>query len=280
MQPILITGASGNVGAALVSTLLAQGHAVRAATRAGHGLPAKVARVALDLRDPASFGPALADVQQVFLMRPPALANAQRDLGPFIQAMARAGVRQVVFLSLLGAEHNRLVPHRAIEDLLRAASLPTTVLRCGFFMQNLSTTHRDEIRHHSEILVPAGRGRTAFIDVRDIATIAARTLTEPGHIGNAYPLTGDVALDYFEVASLLSQATGRSIRYRRPSLARFVRYHQSRGLPTAQIAVMTAIYLTTRLGLAATITPDATHLLGRLPTSFRTFAEDYRATWM
>ena len=71
-----------------------------------------------------------------------------------------------------------------------------TFLRASFFMQNLSTTHRDDIRERGDVFVPAGKGKTSFIDVRDIADVAVKALTEPGHENKAYPLTGDVALNY------------------------------------------------------------------------------------
>lgn len=279
-SPILITGAGGNVGAALAAILAAAGHPVRAADIAPRHLPPGAEFAPLDFLNPATFGPALHGVRRVFLMRPPQLADAKRQFQPFIDAMARAGVEQVTFLSLIGAEHNRIVPHRAIEDLLRASNLGWTLLRCGFFMQNLSTTHRDEIRRLDEIVVPAGGGRTAFIDVRDIAEVAARTLTEPDHLHRAYPLTGAEALDYAEVAGLLSIALDRPIAYRYPSLLRFVRHSRALGRDTAFIAVMAAIYTTTRLGMAATITRDVQQLLGRPPRTLRAFVEEHRDLWM
>jgi uncharacterized protein YbjT (DUF2867 family) len=278
--PILVTGANGNVGGALAAILAAAGLPVRAASITPRRVPPGAEFAPLDFLDPATYAPALRGVRRVFLMRPPHLADAKRQFLPFIDAMARGGVEQVTFLSLIGAQHNRVVPHRAIEDLLRASGLGWTLLRCGFFMQNLSTTHRDEIRRLDEIVVPAGGGRTSFIDVRDIAAVAARTLTEPGHTGRAYPLTGAEAVDYAEVAGLLSIALGRPIAYRYPSLLRFVRHSRAMGRDAAFTAVMAAIYTTTRLGLAATITPDVQRLLGRPPRTLRAFVEEQRDLWM
>lgn len=277
--PILVTGATGNAGAALAQLLVDGGHSVRAAARAPRGLPAGAAFARFDFTDPSSFEPALQGVRRVFLLRPPQLSDVKRQFDPFLRAMVRAGVEQVCFLSLLGAERNPFVPHRAIEERLVASGLGWTMLRCGFFMQNLTDAHRAEIRDQSEIIVPAGRGKTSFIDVRDIAAVAARTLTEDGHLGRAYPLTGAVALDYFEVASVLSQVLGRRIVYKRPSLLRFARHNLAQGGAPAYVAVMAAIYTTTRLGMAATLTPDAARLLGRPPRSLRAFAADHRALW-
>jgi uncharacterized protein YbjT (DUF2867 family) len=85
----------------------------------------------------------------------------------------------VVFLSIQGADRNRLVPHRAVEDHLRASPMAWTFVRAAYFMENLSTTHAPEIRERGEIWVPAGGGRTAFVAARDVAAVAARALTRP-----------------------------------------------------------------------------------------------------
>jgi uncharacterized protein YbjT (DUF2867 family) len=146
-------------------------------------------------------------------------------------------------------------------------------------MQNLSTTHRDDIRA-GEILVPAGRGATSFIDVRDIAAVAARVLTEAGHLFQAYPLTGNEAVDYFQVARLLSAELDRPIAYRRPSILRFVRHMRAQGRAWPLILVMVGIYTTARLGLAGLITPDCERLLGRPPITMRQFVHDERECWL
>jgi uncharacterized protein YbjT (DUF2867 family) len=278
----LVVGASGNVGSQLVQILAVQGEPVRAAMRATSNarLPKGATAVRLDFADPASFGPALAGVDRLFLLRPPAISDTKRYLNPFIDAARRAGVERVAFLSLQGAERNPVVPHHQVERYLMKLNMEWTFLRAGFFMQNLSTTHRDEIRDQGEIIVPAGRGRTSFIDVRDIAAVAALALCGEGHSRQAYTLTGAEALGYSEVAALLSAALGRPIAYRRPSLARFVRSWRARGAAPAYILVMLGIYLTARFGMAAGIAPDVGRLLGRAPIAMGQFIADHRAAWL
>ncbi len=218
---ILVTGSTGNVGRAVVDCLVEMGAPVRAAVRPSEiantpNLPAGVEITPFDLGDPTTFAPALAGVDRLFLMRPPAITDIEHTIKPFVETAARMGVRHITFLSLIGAESNRLVPHRAVEDLLIAGDVPYTLLRAGFFMQNLDTTHRAEIRDENEIFIPAGHGRTAFIDVRDIAAVAAKTLTESGHDNVAYPLTGEESLTYDEVADVLTASLGRPITYTHP----------------------------------------------------------------
>ena len=169
---------------------------------------------------------------------------------PVVRAAKDAGVRHVVFLSLLGVEKNQVEPHAQVERFILEAGLPHTFLRPSFFMQNLSTTHRDDIREHGELFVPAGQGRTGFIDARDIAAVGARTLLEDGHEGKAYDLTGSEALTYAEVAALFTEVLGRPIRYSAPGALRFTMRWYRRKQPVAFIAVMTGIYTVCRLGLA------------------------------
>lgn len=274
---ILVTGASGNVGREVVRELVARGAAVRAAVfDNGDGLLDSAAEVVrFDFRDPATFPAAFASVDRLFLMRPPAISNVRRDMKPAIDYAAAQGVRHIVFLSLLGAERNGLVPHAKVEKLLIKGDAPWTMLRCGFFMQNLDTTHRADLVEHNDLFIPAGRGRTSFIDVRDIGAVAARVLTEAGHENRAYALTGSEALTYGEVARIMTEELGQPITYSDPSPLAFVRRMRRRGHPRGYVNVMAGIYLTTRLGMAGAVTGDVARLLGRPPITLRQYVRDY-----
>jgi uncharacterized protein YbjT (DUF2867 family) len=265
--PILVTGASGNVGGATVAALRARDAAIRAPARA-----------AFDFDRPETFAATFAGVRRMLLVRPPAISDARR-LRPALEAARAAGVEHVVFLSLLGVEHNPVVPHFRVERLVRALGFAFTFLRPSFFMQNLSTTHADDIRAGGEIVVPAGRGATSFIDARDVGAVAALALTEPGHEGRAYPLTGAEALTYDQVARILTEELGRPIVYRDPSMLRFVRHMRARGAAWPFIAVMLGIYGVAKLGRAGTITDDVARLLGRPPIGLRAFVRDHRDAW-
>lgn len=279
---VLVTGASGNVGREVVRALAERGERVLAAvySRSGLGHPAAwVEPVRFDFADPRTFPEAFGGVDRLFLVRPPAISNVERDIRPAIDYATRAGVRQIVFLSLVGAERNALVPHARIERLLYATGVPWTLLRCGFFMQNLDTTHRADIVAHGDLFIPAGNGRTAFIDTRDIGDVAGRVLVEPGHEGVAYALTGDESLSYGDVAAIMTATLGRPITYSRPSLLAFARRMRQRGHPWGYIGVMVGVYATTRLGRAATVYPDAAALLGRRPRTMGQYVADYAAAF-
>jgi uncharacterized protein YbjT (DUF2867 family) len=284
MAGILVTGATGNVGAPLLGCLKEAGAAgVRAAVRDPSKLEGfalhRADVVAFDFTDPQTFGPALEGIDRVFLMRPPAVMDIRGTIDPFVAAAKAVGVRRVVVLSLQGAEKNRLVPHAKMEASVAASGMPRTFLRAGFFMQNLSTTHRADIAEHGEIFVPAGAGKTAFIDARDIAAVAARALLDGSDASNAHELTGSEALGYAEVAAIFSEVLGRPIRYADPSVLGFATRWHKRGASFPYIAVMTAIYTAARLGLAERVSPDTGELLGRAPITMRKFVEDHRRAW-
>lgn len=131
-----------------------------------------------------------------------------------------------------------------------------------------------------KILVTGGSGKTSFIDVRDVAAVAVRILLEDGHFEKAYALTGREALTYYEVADIFTKVLGKSIRYSNPSLVKFIWEMRSRGLPIDFFLVMVAIYSTTRLGLASTITRDVEELLERSPITVQQYVEDYRDCWL
>jgi uncharacterized protein YbjT (DUF2867 family) len=272
---VLVTGAGGNVGREVCAELLRRGVPLRAAAldeRDAAAVQAGVPWVPFDFARPETHAAALEGVDRVFLMRPPQMAKAAA-FEPFIAAMRAAGVRQVAFLSLLGVEKNPVVPHHAIEKRLRASGLGWTMVRPAFFMQNLTTTHLADLRA-GRIVVPAGNGRTSFIDVRDIGAAAALTLAGYGHVGKAYSITGAEALTYGECAALLSEASGRRIVYTRPSGREFARHMAAQGFPPDYIRVMRGIYLVCRLHMAGRITDELPRLLGRPAITFARFARD------
>lgn len=195
--------------------------------------------------------------------------------------MKQAGAQQVMFLSLEGVENNSLTPHHKIEALIREAGLSYTMLRPGFFMQNLSTTHLAEIRDRPKIFVPAGNGRTNLVDVADITAVAAQYLTEGKYLNAALTLTGSEALTYSKIANTLTDVLSRKITHANPSVLRFVRQKAAREqTKIGFVLIAVALYTVAKLGKAATLTDTVAHVLGRPPKTFRQFAEDNKKVWM
>lgn len=284
-EVILVTGATGNIGRVVVEQLLAAGHLVRAAGRSAESVTRmfgdRVEAVALDFTDEATWPGAFDGVQRMFLMRPPHLGKPKSQIIPALEYARARGVGQMVFLSLQGAEKNKVVPHAAIEAWLRASGVVWTFVRASFFHQNLSTTHLTDIRDRGEIMVPAGRGATAFIDGNDVGAVAATALLDPAaHRNTALTVTGTEALTYAQIARILTLELGRPIRYSQPGLVRYVLHaRRSLGMPWGMVMVTAAIYTTARLGLAAGLTDTVRQVLGRYPISFAAFAHREREVW-
>lgn len=281
---IFITGATGNVGAEIVRQLSDREHRVRVAQRnlkpSSNSSPSStVEDVNFDFHQPQTFNSAFQGVKRVFLMRPPALSQVKTYMYPAIDSAIASGVEQIVFLSVLGAESNPIIPHAKVEKYIQSVGIPYTFLRASFFMQNLSTTHRQDIQERNEIFLPAGKGKTSFIDVRDIAAIAVKALTESGHSDRSYSLTGSEALDYYQVAEIFTEVLVKPVLYTNPSIFKFAISMYKRGLEPQFIAVMIGIYTTAKLGFAGKLTTDTQEILQRAPISMRQFVEDYRGCW-
>ena len=140
--------------------------------------------------------------------------------------------------------------------------------------------HGAQVREHDELLMPAGHGRTAFVDARDVAAVAATALLDPGaHTGRAWTPTGPEALTYTEVAAQLSEVVGRPVTYRARGLLHYVRQARAWGMPPIMVAVTSGIYTTARLGLAAGLTDDVRTVTGRAPTGVRPVLERDRVAF-
>ena len=281
---ILVLGALGNVGREATHALLKNKMNVRVADilpdklRAEYGDAADI--VHFDFSKPETFEAAFSGIEKMFLMRPPQISNTKRDMFPALDAAVAAGVRHTVFLSLIGIEKVKFVPHYPIEEFLRQSPMDWTFLRCSFFMQNLNTAHLAEIRDRDEIFVPVGNAKTSFIDVRDIGAAAAVVLTTSGHEKRAYDLTGPESLDYYQAAEVFSKILKREIRYSNPSPFRFFFGNLSRKAPFLFTLVQTFLYLSTRSGMADVITGDLKSLINRPAITFEQYVRNYQKMWL
>lgn len=276
---VLVTTPNGKVGQEVVKQLLERRVPVRIGAhtleRGREAFPGAEVAV-LDYEEPSTFGPALEGVTAVYLASP-ATSQAQPELELIDAARAR-GVRRGVKLSAMGVEHAPdEVPLRAVEKHLQASGMEWTILRPTWFMQNFATLHAPSIRAGT-LLEPAGESRLAFIDTRDVGAVAARALTEPGHAGQAYALTGPELLSRGQVAEKIGAALGRPIGYRSCSDAEF---HQLMRpyLPESYIGLLLGLYADLRTSGGGPITDVVRQVLGRGPISFDQFARDFRDAW-
>jgi uncharacterized protein YbjT (DUF2867 family) len=212
---ILITGATGNIGKELIPMLLASGQAIRVLVRdprkVAH-LDACVERAVGDLDKPETIVPAVKGVERLFLVT----YETQQDVN-VIEAAKRAGVQHIVKLSTLEATDHKIQVgkwHYEREERIRASGLDWTFLRPGMFMSNSIEWWAESIKGQGSVFFPGGKkGKVAPIDPRDVARVAAVVLTQPGHSGQAYELTGSELFTIGEMVHVIARVLGKPIQY-------------------------------------------------------------------
>lgn len=276
---ILVTGATGLNGTALVRKLSAKGVPLRALVRNA----AKAAEIAAlpnveiaiaDMAKPETLPAALAGVDRAMLnsSADPAMVEVQSN---FIAAAAKAGVRHVVKLSGIMPELDSPFRfarmHGEIEKRLEASGMAFTHLRAGEFMPSYFRQVPMILAKGAQFL-PMENQRIASIDIGDLAEIAALVLTNPGHEGKIYPLTGPEALTMTEVAERLSAATGKTIKYINVPPEDVRKAQLAAGVPPYIADALAELFAERRKGKESQVWPIAQTLLGRRPTSFAEFA--------
>jgi uncharacterized protein YbjT (DUF2867 family) len=269
---LLVTGATGKIGRPLVHELAARDAKLRVLVRdpaRAADLPTSAERVVADLDRPATLAPAFAGVDRVFLLTPGiGIAHTTHA----VAAAQDAGVTHIVHLSSTNVLGDPMPAmgrwHHDREEIIRASGIPATFLRPGGFMTNAldwTATIRD-----GYVVDPIGPGRFAPIDPADIAAVAAAVLTQPGHEGRAYSLTGSEVLTVADQAEMIAEVTGLPIEVRAPaSPAEAVRSRFPAGAPQALVDAITEGFLLMREDTAGFRTDTVSRLLGRAPGTFR-----------
>lgn len=271
---LLVTGATGHVGRELVRELDARGAAFRVLVRdpaRAAGLPGRAERVVGDLDRPATLGAAMDGVLRLFLLVP---GIGIEHTEHAVAAAQAAGVRHIVYLSSYAVIGDPVPAmgrwHREREELIRASGIPATFLRpCGFMTNAFDWL--PTLRAGGYVLDPVGPGRTAPVDPADIAAVAAVTLTEDGHEGERYLLTGGETFTVAEQVQILAKATGRDIEIRAVATpAEAVRFRYPHGAPQALADALIEGLTLMRADTVGVRSDTVRRLLGRAP---RTFAD-------
>tara|TARA_R110002072_G_scaffold181058_1_gene337065 strand:- start:138 stop:1058 length:921 start_codon:yes stop_codon:yes gene_type:complete len=275
---ILITGATGNVGIEVLSALQKLDHpttifaGVRDTELGNEKLSIfNIKHIKFDFTDSETFLPALEKVDILFLLRPPQISDVNKYFAPLIQT-AKKVAKHIVFLSVQGVEKSSIIPHHKIEKLIVDSSIPYTFLRPAYFMQNFTTTLRNDLVNHQQIYLPAGRAKFTLIDIKDIGTVAAKVLTEPQkHINKSYELTNNEALTFGEMADALSAGLGRKIKYDSPNLLQFFLTKRKEGVPIAFIFVQIMLHYLPRFQKRPKSTKYVSNITGQESKSFDDF---------
>ncbi len=282
-EPILVVGARGKLGSEVIHQLYEAGVPTRCATRnpgcCGHDcIGGSCAR--FDYDRPETFAPAVDGVSHVFMIARPLDTAAGHVLPPFIDVCRDMGVEHIIFCSALGADATEASPLAFVERYLQRSQIGWTILRPNFYMENLSQGWiLPQIQNDATIRLAAGDGATSFISTQDVAAVAVRMLTEPGHVGHCYDLTGGEALDYQQVAGILSEVADRTVVYEPISEAQMQAMGSKVGMPGGKLEYMLFLYRSVREHRCATVLPAVETLLGRPPRSFREFAAAQAAVW-
>lgn len=282
---ILITGATGTSGTPVVEQLRAKGVAFRAMVRNPQKAESlrgpNVEVVAGDLAKPESLGAALKGIDRLFLLSPPVPDQVELETN-LVNAAKAAGVRHIVKFSAMTADPD-VVPrfpcaHGKVEEAIRRSGLAWTFLRPTFFMQNL-LGFADMVRQ-GVIYQPAGKSKAAFVDTRDIAVVAVAALTEPGHEGKAYEITGPQLLSYDDVAAVFSRVTGKPVKYQDIPTATAKQAMLGMGIPDWNCDGINELMDQMRAD-QYTMTTDVVSRVGhKAPTTLEQFVRENAAAWV
>jgi len=278
-NPILVTGATGNTGRPLVEALVRAGAPVRAMVRdqaSQSKLPDGVQVAVADFEEPASLAAALDGVRQAYLVTPSS-EQAEAQQKRFADLAAAAGVRHLVVLSQLAAAEDSPVRflryHAVVERHVRDLGIGYTFLRPNLFFQGLLALAKP-IAAEGRFFAPIGDAPVSAVDVRDIADVAAATLTQAGHEGATYTLTGPAAVTHAEMATALGAALGREITFTDvPPEAFAASLHGV--LPPWQVEGLLEDYAHYRRGEAAMVSTAVAEVTGHPAMDFAQFARDY-----
>ena len=268
----LVLGGTGKTGRRVVERLAARGVPVRVGSRSGEP--------PFDWEDQATWAPALQDVESVYVSYYPDLAvpGSVEAVRSFAELAVESGVRRLVLLSGRGepeAERAEEVVRKVVDA---KAGAEWTILRSTWFMQNFSEDYMLEHVLSGEIRLPAGEVPTPFLDADDIAEVAVAALTEEGHAGQLYELTGPRSLTFAEAAGEISKATGRKIRYVPVSLEEHATEAAEHGVPAEVVELLTYLFAEVVDGRNASTTDGVRRALGREPKDFADYAREAAAS--
>ena len=264
---VLVLGGTGKTGRRVAARMAARGLAVRIGSR--------TAVPRFDWEQPATWPEALHGVDAAYVAYHPDLAapGAADAIQSLTGLAAASGVRRLVLLSGRGEPEAR-----RCEQIVRDSGLEWTVVRASWFAQNFSEGYLLDAVLAGEMTLPVGAVGEPLVDVDDIADVAAAALTEAGHAGQLYEVTGPRLWTFAEAVAEISRATGRSIRYAQVSPEAYATALRDAQLPEPMVALITYLFAEVLDGRNASVAAGVTRALGRPPRDFTEYARDAAAS--
>jgi uncharacterized protein YbjT (DUF2867 family) len=266
-QTTLVLGATGKTGRRVEQRLATRGVPTRVGSRSGEP--------PFDWEDKATWAPALRDVESVYVSYFPDLAvpGALAAVRSFAELAVKSGVRRLVLLSGRGEEEAQRT-----ELAVQEAGAEWTIVRCAWFSQNFSESYFPEPILSGKVDLPAGDVPEPFVDADDIADVAVAALTEEGHAGELYELTGPRLLTFAQAIDEIARASGRKIRYVQVSVEEYASLLVEQNVPADYVWLLTYLYREVLDGRNAYLTDGVQRALGREPKDFADYARDAAAT--
>ena len=280
MSNILITGATGNVGFEVIRflTKLDTAHKVIAGVRnidqakkVLKGFPS-LDYVLFDFEDFSTFNDALKGIDRIFLLRPPHISDIDKYFKPLLSKIKAKNIKEIIFLSVQGAEKSKIIPHNKIERLIIENGFNFIFLRPSYFMQNLTTTLINDIQNKREIILPSGQAKFNWIDIENIGEAAAILLDEFDDYKNqAFEITGLENESFTKVTELINNIIEKPIKYRNVNPLKFYNIKKHEGMVKGMIIVMTLLHFLPRFQKEPSISDFYQRLTGKKPTDLNTF---------
>jgi uncharacterized protein YbjT (DUF2867 family) len=268
--PTLVLGATGKTGRRVAERLTARGVAIRQGSRAGDPPFA--------WEDRSTWAPVLAGVRAVYISYYPDLsvAGASDDIAELSRLAREAGVEHLVLLSGRGEEEAE-----AAEQVVQASGVDWTIVRASWFNQNFTESYMCEPVIEGVVVLPAGDVAEPFIDADDIADVAVAALTEDGHLGQLYEVTGPRGLTFAEAVAEIGKALDREISFVYVPVAEYAGEARAAGVPEEEVELLTYLFSTILDGRNTNLGDGVQRALGREPRDFYDFAWDaaQAGTW-
>jgi uncharacterized protein YbjT (DUF2867 family) len=280
MKSVLITGPSGNTGIEIIKHLQQYSAgiktivAVRNIPKAKETFKSykKLVYCQFDFELEETYNNIPEETDCIFLLRPPHISDVKKYFFPLIETVKEKKIKEIVFLSVQGADKSKIIPHNKIEKLIVESGIDYIFLRPSYFMQNLTGDLLHDIRKSNRIFIPAGKAKFNWIDTLDIGKAAAHLIINFEEFKNrAYDITGIENLSFSEVKDIINHELNIDLKYISPALLNFYLKKRKQNIEPGKILVMIFLHFLPRFQKEPVISDFYEKISGRKPAKINEF---------